>query len=59
MGTPGGNDVWVLPHITLPDEQKQKDADSLFAAHFWAVNQVKGSDGPNMEISWEDYKVHG
>ena len=58
MGSPGGVNVWVLPHFVLPDVN-MKNPEKVFVSHFWAVPQVKTTDSPNMQLQWEESIVCG
>ena len=58
MGNPGDNQVWVMPHLVLPDS-KVKDKNTIFVSHFWAVRPVDVSDSPNMKIEWDECTKEG
>ena len=70
MGTPGGREVFVQPHLTLP---KPKDAEAtegkrakdqkvdadMFVSYFWAVpiGNEKETDKHNMQVVTEAIKI--
>ena len=69
MGTPGGREVFVQPHLVVPKPKdvdpgpKPKADDDMFVSYFWAVPIASGSasggqvDTSNMKVVFETIKV--
>ena len=70
MGKPGGREVFVQPHLTMPTlssrkggtAPEQKSDEDMFVSYFWAVpiSQAKPKeqkDAYNMRVVFEDVKI--
>ena len=73
MGTPGGREVFVQPHLVVPKPKDvepakepakaQKADEDMFVSYFWAVPIASGSasggqvDKGNMQVVFETIKV--